>query len=141
MNIYGLTNAINSMGRSVADAHMTSKPDTVMRTKEGEAETVSISEKGKAAQQLDVGRSMVTLQKKTDEGTKEIKIEPASIIDEQIERIELRIEELKKELKALLGDKSEAAEKKREILNAEVMQLSGMLIALYNEKAKNEGSE
>ncbi|NRD73144.1 hypothetical protein HQQ94_07800 [Shewanella sp. VB17] len=141
MNIYGLTNAINSVGRSVADVNMTSKPETVMLTKKGEGEVVAISEMGKAAHQLDVGRFMVKRQEKTSEGIKDVKIGPTSIIDEQIEHIKLRIEALKQALKALSGDKSESAEKKREMLNAEIMQLSGMLMVLYNEKSKNEGSE
>jgi vacuolar-type H+-ATPase subunit I/STV1 len=143
LNIDGLNIGNASSGtRSVSEAFIAPKADTEPASSKTEAvDKVSISEAGRAAHKLDVGRSMGEKQEKVAEAAEQSEVGPASIVDKQIERIKERIEELKLALKDLQGDKSEAADKKREMINAEILQLSGMLIELYVEKAKKEGFE
>ncbi|MBW8182511.1 hypothetical protein [Shewanella nanhaiensis] len=145
MNINGFSTSLKSETRSVSEGYITPKLDRGSPDKTSaqisSADTVSISRAGKAAQKLDVGSAMVQLKDRGAEATERSESESSSIIDKQIERIKERIEQLKQELKDLQGDKSEVAQKKREMINAEILQLSGMLIKLYEEKAKQEGSE
>ena len=144
MNINGLKTTNDSGIRLVADAHITPKVETDLKNGVGEANTrgsVFISESARAAQKLDLGHAIRQQQEKLTKVTEESNAEKKSLIDEQIERIKERIEELKQELKDLSRDRSDAADKQREMINAEIMQLTAMLVDLYNEKAKNEGAE
>ncbi len=145
MNINGFSTSLKSETRSVSEGYITPKLDRGSPDKTSAqvstADTVSISLAGKTAQKLDVGSAMVQLRDRGAEAAEKSEAESSSIIDKQIERIKERIEQLKQDLKDLQGDKSEVAQKKREMINAEILQLSGMLIKLYEEKAKQEGSE
>ena len=138
LNIDGLNiGSVSSGARSVSEAFVAPKADIEPASRTTEAvDSVSISESGRAAQKLDVGRSMGEQKEKVAESAEQNQLDPTTIVDKQIERIQELIEELKLVLKDLQGDKSEAADKKREMINAEILQLSGMLIELYVEKAK-----
>ncbi|ACA88310.1 conserved hypothetical protein [Shewanella woodyi ATCC 51908] len=145
VNINGFSTSLKPETRSVSEGYITPKLDRGSLDKTSAqvstADTASISQAGKTAEKLDVGSAMVQLKDRGAEAAEKSEAESSSIIDKQIERIKERIEQLKQDLKGLQGDKSEVAQKKREMINAEILQLSGMLIKLYEEKAKQEGSE
>ncbi len=58
--------------------------------------------------------------------------------DRVIAMIKEQIREVKLQLEKLEGDDSEAADKQREMLNAQLLELNGQLLAAYEEKMSAE---
>lgn len=61
-----------------------------------------------------------------------------SDIDKKIKELQDKLKELQQELQQLNGDNSEAAEIERKLLQDQIAAVSGQLVSLLNEKAKQD---
>ena len=104
---------------------------------------VSISKEGKDALASNSGSALhaQSSQIKAQAEATEESDAPKKKIDELIKALKERVEELKVQLKLLENDKTEAGEKKRKDLGAQIAVLSAQITDLINQKIEQEIKE
>ncbi|MGE6648737.1 hypothetical protein [Shewanella colwelliana] len=103
------------------------------------AASVSISAAGRKALASELGSTLhdkSALEKAKAQA--EAEKTPKKPIDELLETLKEQVEKLKQALKALEGDKSEAAQKKREQIQTQITVLMGQISTLTIEKLKQD---
>ncbi|MEC4724172.1 hypothetical protein HWQ46_01230 [Shewanella sp. D64] len=124
----------------------TPEADTSLAPKTGSTDDgikVSISKEGKDALASNSGSALhaQSFQIKAQAEATEESDAPKKKIDELIKALKERVEELKVQLKLLENDKTEAGEKKRKDLGAQIAVLSAQITDLINQKIEQEIKE
>ncbi|GIU06891.1 FlxA-like family protein [Shewanella morhuae] len=145
MNINGINSTTTgSAFTPVSNAYIAATPTTKAANTEPTTDspdaqdTVSISNAGRVALSIDVGstlRDKASAQKEQlDTATSE---EPKSIIDAQVQKIKEQIKALQEILAKLKGDDSDAADQQRKLIQEQIMQLSGQIATLMDQKIRD----
>ncbi|WP_345844990.1 hypothetical protein [Shewanella algae] len=145
MNIPGLgqiatqgTGPRNLSEVTVADKDATKESAA---TSSDSQDKVNISSAGRKALADDIGGQLYRnnseqtseAQKAAEEDTSDM-----SEIDKKIKELQDKLKELQQQLQQLNGDDSEAAEIERKLLQDQIAAVSGQLVALLNEKARQD---
>lgn len=145
MNINGLNTTVTSGAfKSLSTAYVSipsASPTNTTANVEPESDTqssVNISNAGRQALENDLSATLRSAfaDKLQQSQSKETEEEPTSLIDEQIKRIKEQIKDLQEKLTKLKGDNSEAAAQQRKLLQDQIMQLSGQITTLMEQKMR-----